>query len=486
MPEVWRYDNFGGLTPIEVTPEGAWLVEAIIAIPGILQYKQDDGSIVRELISEEELFNADSLLSLGLKPITAEHPDVPVDVSNMKQFRVGNILQDIVVKEGPQGFVRVKMLIDDPDAQEAARNDGMDGTSPAYKVIIVEKSGVHPIFGEYDRIQTNRRYNHTALTRNPRAGFAAHVRLDSGDAIMIHERSDTFSGPDDNSLPENVKELSEEKRKQWVAVWNSAFAKNPDDPKEKRESRAFAQANAVVFKKDGSSKPGIRMPTTINLDGITYEIEDIATAQAINQFRKDQEEEVAEMAEELKQAKELIAAHQEKIDNLDTQIVELSETRDGLQGQLDQLTAPPAPTPGEGDGEHEVGEGDEGDETNADSITPEVLQAMVQERTGLLDTASKFNMDSDESKKLSNADLRRKIVETSRGDSNKLPKDASEGYIKGCYETIEKQEARVDNSYRRAGSAITNPDMTRTDSEASALQKYTDRMNNAHKPQPAK
>lgn len=64
-----------------------------------------------------------------------------------------------------------------------------------------------------------------------------------------------FSGPQDPDLPDNVKRLSEKKRRQWVAVWNSAFkrcmggdtrVRSPDT--KKCESFAFQNANGVVLK----------------------------------------------------------------------------------------------------------------------------------------------------------------------------------------------------------------------------------------------
>lgn len=51
-----------------------------------------------------------------------------------------------------------------------------------------------------------------------------------------------YSGADDPNLPDNVKNLPEEKRKQWVHVFMSVLKKGGS------ESSAFAQANGVVKK----------------------------------------------------------------------------------------------------------------------------------------------------------------------------------------------------------------------------------------------
>ncbi|MFQ5858987.1 MAG: DUF2213 domain-containing protein, partial [Anaerolineae bacterium] len=51
-------------------------------------------------------------------------------------------------------------------------------------------------------------------------------------------------------MPDNVKRLSERKRRQWVAIWNSAWERCRDDDgdTDECERRAFAQANGVVLK----------------------------------------------------------------------------------------------------------------------------------------------------------------------------------------------------------------------------------------------
>jgi len=61
-----------------------------------------------------------------------------------------------------------------------------------------------------------------------------------------------YSGPGDDNLPDNIKDLPEDDRAQWVEVWNSAYASCIDDGGEPDacESSAFAQANGVVLKEE--------------------------------------------------------------------------------------------------------------------------------------------------------------------------------------------------------------------------------------------
>lgn len=56
-----------------------------------------------------------------------------------------------------------------------------------------------------------------------------------------------FSGPDDSSLPSNVKKLPAKKRRQWVSVFNSTLRNCTGDD---CEGKAFRVANGVVKKKE--------------------------------------------------------------------------------------------------------------------------------------------------------------------------------------------------------------------------------------------
>ena len=61
-----------------------------------------------------------------------------------------------------------------------------------------------------------------------------------------------YTGPGDDNLPDNIKDLPEDDRAQWVEVWNSAYSSFIDDGGEPDacESSAFAQANGVVLKEE--------------------------------------------------------------------------------------------------------------------------------------------------------------------------------------------------------------------------------------------
>ena len=56
-----------------------------------------------------------------------------------------------------------------------------------------------------------------------------------------------YSGANDPDLPDNVKDLPESDREQWVAIWNETYESCVDDDGSDCEGKAFAAANGVVM-----------------------------------------------------------------------------------------------------------------------------------------------------------------------------------------------------------------------------------------------
>jgi len=66
--------------------------------------------------------------------------------------------------------------------------------------------------------------------------------MDRADAY----RTDPYSGASDESLPDQVQEMSETKREKWVSVFNEVFSANADLTAAVREEKAFRVAYAEV------------------------------------------------------------------------------------------------------------------------------------------------------------------------------------------------------------------------------------------------
>jgi hypothetical protein len=69
-----RFSHVDSIGKFEVTPEGFLRIPAAVTRVGVFNYKQPDGSVIRELRLPEEVFNPDSLSSLKSIPITNDHP----------------------------------------------------------------------------------------------------------------------------------------------------------------------------------------------------------------------------------------------------------------------------------------------------------------------------------------------------------------------------------------------------------------------------
>lgn len=161
-----------------LTAEGFVFCEGRAGRACVLPYRRGDGTTYLELIPEEELFNEESLATLGRKPITLEHPPDGEDVTpeNYQDFAIGDIGSKVSRREG--GYVVVDLAIRRDDGINAWKN-GVNQLSMGYTCKLDKTPGVHPVHGRYDAIQRQRRYNHLALTRMGRAGPDTSIRRDS-------------------------------------------------------------------------------------------------------------------------------------------------------------------------------------------------------------------------------------------------------------------------------------------------------------------
>jgi len=175
---VQRYDA-GQLKKPERLENGFLKVDARLTRTGVFVYRRTDGTVTRELRLPEEVFNADSMQTFNLAPLTLGHPKVPVTSSNFKEHTVGTV--GMVERDGE--FQRAPLMIKDA-AAVAAVEGGVREISNGYFCDIEEKSGVYN--GErFDAIQRNIRGNHVAIVSEGRAGPEASIRMDESGAVMV-------------------------------------------------------------------------------------------------------------------------------------------------------------------------------------------------------------------------------------------------------------------------------------------------------------
>lgn len=179
MKKVTRFDKgkieVVNLDKAQRTPEGYLIAPVRAARTGVLTYYDAYGTPFKEFVPEEELFKADSMASLAMKPVTVRnHPSVMLDSKNWKKFQVG-MTSDKVEKDGE--FLATTAIVQDADAIKDV-DGGMQEISCGYVAELEMTPGEYK--GEkYDAIQRNRHYNHIAIVDKGRAGREARMRLDS-------------------------------------------------------------------------------------------------------------------------------------------------------------------------------------------------------------------------------------------------------------------------------------------------------------------
>lgn len=168
------------------TEEGYLTGVAPIAKIGILTYFLTDGTTRRELVNDNTLFNADSMATLQMKPITDTHPpERALDSKTVKRRKVGFTGENIK-KDGE--FLMVPITVTDEDAVNSV-DGGRQELSPGYRCDLLLEPG--EFNGQnYDGVQLNRRYNHVAICDRARGGSDLKLHLDQVDHLDGFEVND--------------------------------------------------------------------------------------------------------------------------------------------------------------------------------------------------------------------------------------------------------------------------------------------------------
>lgn len=183
MSKVERWDR-GEVRRAYTTPEGFLFVEGTATRCGVFEYRQPDGTVIRELRDDADVLNPESLATLGRKPTTLLHPEVNgkrvlVTPQNWATFATGAVGEKI---SAAGGYVDVTLTVNRADALAAIR-DGMHELSCGYECDLDRTPGTHPIYGAYDQRQINIEYNHVAVVPKGRAGDEARLHFDAAEQI---------------------------------------------------------------------------------------------------------------------------------------------------------------------------------------------------------------------------------------------------------------------------------------------------------------
>jgi len=163
---------------VKKTDEGFILDSPNVARTGILTYRNDDGSMRRELRLPEDVFHTDALNSFKGKPVTVDHPKGLVTHADIDKYQIGtmlsagrqdgdNVLADIVIHQPGKIGERRQLSL-------------------GYNVDLDETPGEWN-GQKYDAIQRNIRVNHLSVVKSARAGAQARLNMDSDEEPLLTE-----------------------------------------------------------------------------------------------------------------------------------------------------------------------------------------------------------------------------------------------------------------------------------------------------------
>ena len=150
--------------------------KARVTRSGVFDYYTEDGDLIREYRSPEEVFDEESIQSLRLKPITDDHPEEMVTVDNIKDFQIGTVGEDIQ-KDGD--FLTTNIIITDKEMVTTIVNRKKANLpielSLGYNCDVLPDMGIHDTDGWYTHSQRKIKYNHLSIVDKARAGSDVRI-----------------------------------------------------------------------------------------------------------------------------------------------------------------------------------------------------------------------------------------------------------------------------------------------------------------------
>lgn len=183
---IQLYDRLS-LNDVRETGDGYLAATARVARVGIQHYRghevgRPDLDVVRVYRPESEVFHKDSLRSYAHRPVTNDHPPVPVTSKNWKKYSAGQTGDDVL---RDKDFVRVPLVLMDSAVISDYRN-GKKELSLGYLTDLKWTPGETADGDQYDAVQTSIRANHLAVVAAARGGSSLRIGddNDNGDSTM--------------------------------------------------------------------------------------------------------------------------------------------------------------------------------------------------------------------------------------------------------------------------------------------------------------
>lgn len=189
---AYRIDRGNLSKPVKMS--NGWLrIDGRLTRTGVFTYRNNDGTMRRELRLPEEVFKSDAMQSFALVPVTDEHPPGFLDAKNTREYARGSVAGTLR-KDGE--FVAGELLVTDADLIKKLEDGAARELSCGYNCDLDEKPGITSDGLRYDAIQRNIRGNHVAVVAKGRAGPEARVRMDGASVEVL-------DGDDDQPRDEN-------------------------------------------------------------------------------------------------------------------------------------------------------------------------------------------------------------------------------------------------------------------------------------------
>ena len=189
MKTVSQVDNAVGIGKnVELTDEGFLRVMAPVAKVGVMSYLQKDGSVLKQYVPATTLFDAGSLDTFRMKPVTNGHPrGVLLDSNSVESKKVGSTGETF---EQAGDELNVSFTIMD-QSSIASITAGRRELSPGYTAELDMTAGTFDGHA-YDCTQVSRKYNHLALVDKARGGSSLRINIDGYDSTGITDTKESL------------------------------------------------------------------------------------------------------------------------------------------------------------------------------------------------------------------------------------------------------------------------------------------------------
>jgi hypothetical protein len=317
--DVLKKDKF------TITPAGFLITDAIVTRAGIFDY-YENGKLVREYRSPDEVFSKESMDSLKFIPVTAivddsgsfVHPQEKIDGKNYKDYMVGSVGENVERKPGDLLGCKVQIMDKDTVSwiQDQHKNGKDVSLSLGYSAIVANSPGVDNKEGRYDAVQKNIVYNHLSIVDKGRAGEHVKLKLDQkGRKDNMPDKTVQINHPAIRLDGFTMDALSVEVPEAQVPILNNLLAK------------LDAAANLIQTNIDREKTEISKKDTTITeLEASRDEHKD-----SLDKVKKDLEEVKAELSDWQNPTSD-------KVQSLLKSRADLEETAKALEVKVDGLT----------------------------------------------------------------------------------------------------------------------------------------------------